>query len=676
MRRMKILFDKMKRVGQLILPCTYLFFSVGAFAQSDTSKKLRSVEVQQSVLPKVQTIVPSQSVSASDFDRYNALNVADAIRDFAGVIIKDYGGIGGLKTISVRGLGANHTTVLFDGVALNDAENGQVDLSILNLNNVQRISLYIGQPPVICLPAQAFASASVLDITTIQPKLSAVKPFSVTAGIKGGSFGLINPYVLWQQRLSKNWSFIINSYIENANGRYKYQSAGDGTDSLRTRTNADISVQKIDGALYWAKSDSNKFNLHVNYYNSNQELPGEVILYNAAYTLDRLWNRDAFAQAGYERIWKNGFHLLLNTKLSNDYLRYLNPTYLNTEGRLDQQFTQRLLYQSAALAYQITKNWEVSYASDISVNSLNEQVNYAAVFNDPTRLTRLNVLASNFNVGRLMLQGSILNTNVSETVKSGTATPDRNVWSPTLIASIFPLENSNLQLRGFYKYIFRNPTFNDLYYGGIGNPNIKPEFLREFDLGVTYTKSLSGFFNYIAFTADAYYNKVTNKIVYIPKDAYNGSVQNFGAVDIDGLDVSVKTQGKLAEGWKASIFASYTYQLALNVTDPTSSEYLNQLPYTPKNLLTANAGVEHSHFGLFYNQMLTSSRYYNNENNADDYLPQYSLSDVSLVYHFLRANMPVTVSAEVNNIFNKSYVVVQSYPMPGRSFRLSFQITI
>src|SRR5580698_956546 len=106
MQRMKRFFYKVNKIGRVVLPCVSLLLSSSAFAQTDTVKKLKSVEVQESQLPKIQTIAPSQSINAVDFDRYNAFNVADAVRDFSGVIIKDYGGIGGLKTISVRGLGA------------------------------------------------------------------------------------------------------------------------------------------------------------------------------------------------------------------------------------------------------------------------------------------------------------------------------------------------------------------------------------------------------------------------------------------------------------------------------------------------------------------------------------------------------------------------------------------
>jgi vitamin B12 transporter len=655
--------------------CFVLPFSVNA--QTDTAKKLNEVKIKTAPIPQVQSMAPMQQISANAFEQYSAFDVAGAIRNFSGVNIKDYGGIGGLKTVSVRGLGANHTAVLYDGILLNDAENGQVDLSKLNLNNVQDITLFNGQPATICMPARSFTAASILSIRTIKPALTANKPYQITAGVKAGSFGLIEPYLQWQQRINNNWSFIVNSYFENANGRYKYQNSGNGSDSTRDRLNSDISAKQVDGALYWTKNDSNKFNLHINYYDSDRGLPGAVILYNTNPSRERLWNRDFFMQAGYERIWTSGVHLFLNTKLSQNYLRYLNPDFLNEEHKLDQRFTQREIYQSAALAYHFATNWEVSYSADVAVNDLNVLFNYPyPLFPHPTRLTILNVLASNLTLGKFQLQGSLLNTNITETVKAGRAAPARNNFSPTLLAAFKPFENSGFQLRAFYKYIFRNPTFDDLYYGGIGNPNLKPEFTNQFDFGATYSKALNSFIDYITLTADAYYNHVTNKIVFIPKDAYNGSIQNFGKVDIKGIDVSLKTQTKSISGYKGSLSLNYSYLQALNITDPTSSIYLNQLPYTPKNTLAFNTGIDHGHIGLYFNQVISSSRYYTNNNLPDDYIAGYAISDASFVYHTALKNKPLRASIEVNNLFDKNYFVVQSYPMPGRSFRLSIQIII
>ena len=652
-----------------------LFFALplNVSAQADTTKKLKEVRVKSSPVPQIQTVTPSQQVSSSDFERYSAFNVADAIRNFAGVIIKDYGGIGGLKTVSVRSLGSDNTAVLYNGVQLNDAQNGQIDLSKFNLNNIQQVVLYTAQPPEFCQTARAYASANVLSIQTIQPQLSSQKPFKVLVGIKGGSFGLVNPYLQWQQRISKYWSLVINGSDEEANGRYKYKVNGDGSDTLAIRKNGDIHARQADAELYWIKSDSNKFNLQFNYYNSNRGLPGAVVYY-AAPTYQRLYNTDYIIQSGYQRIAQSGFQFLVNTKVAQSYVRYLDTGVFNTTGVIDEHYKQREFYQSAAVAYTIFPSWKVSYSSDADVSNLQSNV-YAYQF--PTRLSLFNALATDVTLGRWRFQGNVLHTYINDQVKTGPAASSKSAFTPAVIATYQPLADKSLQLRAYYKSTFRNPTFAEQYYYAISPRPLKPEYSDQYNLGATYVKSFTGILDYITLSADAYYNNVKDKISYIPtRSPETPSVVNLGKVEIKGLDVILRSQFKPLFGWKASLEANYTYQQALDVTDPTDLFYLEQIPYTPKNTLALNAGVMHHQFGFYYNQILSSSRYTNSNNVPEYYLSGYSISDASFVYNFLFRSSPVTSSIEVNNLFNKEYAVISSYPMPGRSFRFTFQITI
>jgi len=640
------------------------------FAQSDTTKKLNEVKVKSATMPSPQGIVPSQTITANDFSKYNAFNVADAIRDFSGVIIKDYGGIGGLKTISVRGLGANHTAVLYDGVQINDAENGQVDLSKLNLNNVQQITLYNAQPPDILQTARAFASASVLSIETLKPNLSAEKPYLITAGINTGSFGLFNPYLQWQQRLNNNWAVVINGYTQNANGSYKYL-VDDGLNvTTQKRTGSEVAIQQIDGALVW-NNVNDKLNIHINYYNSDRGVPGAVVSHTVPATGQKIYNRDLFFQGGYKHTWVNGLQLLINSKFSQNQLFYFDPHFPSSTGVLDQHFNQREYYQSAALAYHIKPNWSVSYSTDFALNNLNANL---VNFRYPTRTTLLNVLATSLILGDWTLQGSLLNANIDETVKTGTTTPNHNIYAPTLMATVKPFVDKNFQLRGFYKYVYRVPTFNDQYYNFISNLSLKPEFARQYDLGMSYNKSLTGFLSYLTLTADTYYNYVTNKLVFIPS-LYNGYTQNAGKVDIKGIDAGVKTMANLSSAYKLNLSINYSYQQALYV-DATQPDYLNRLPYIPLHTVAVNAGISKGKIGVYYNQVITSSRYYQDNSDPSYLTPAYGVSDASTVYKTLAGSNQFTISVGINNLFNKSYEVVRSYPMPGRSYRISFQIII
>ena len=47
-----------------------------------------------------------------------ATDLSDAIRTFGGLQVKDYGGVGGLKTVNVRSLGSEFTGVFIDGIQI------------------------------------------------------------------------------------------------------------------------------------------------------------------------------------------------------------------------------------------------------------------------------------------------------------------------------------------------------------------------------------------------------------------------------------------------------------------------------------------------------------------------------------------------------------------------------
>ncbi|MBW4889080.1 TonB-dependent receptor plug domain-containing protein [Mucilaginibacter sp. HMF5004] len=657
-----------------ILPAFVFFISSQqSFAQTDTAKKLKEVKISTSVIPQVQTLAPSQQITAKDFIRNSAYNVADAIRNFAGVNIKDYGGIGGLKTVSVRSLGADNVAVLYDGVQLNDAQSGQIDLGKFNLNNISSIALYNAQPADVCQTARAFSSASVLSVKTVIPVLSITKPYQITVGLKGGSFGLFNPYMQWQQRLSNRWAFIINGSEELANGRYKYKAINTGADTIATRQNDQVDAQQFDAGLFWTKNDSAKFSLRLNYYHSDRGLPGPNII-NAILPDQYLHNRDYFIQAGYEHAASNSFQVKINTRLTQSYLNYFNSPYLNVKGYIDESYTQREIYQSVVVAYRIMRNWQVSYASDVDVSDLNSDV-YSYAF--PTRLSLFNVLATDVSIGKLHLQANLLNTYINDDVQVGPAAVSRSKFTPTIIASIQPFKTTDFQLRAFYKAIYRNPTFAEQYYYAVAPRLLKPEYNRQVNLGASYSKTNLGLLDYITLTADAYYNNVHDKIIFIPaRSQSTPSAMNLGTVDIKGLDINLKSRANIASQCKGLLSVSYTYQQALDVTNPTDSYYLQQIPYVPVHTLALNAGADYHAFKLYYNQVLSSARYRSSDNTAANYLSSYSVSDLSLGCHFLIRQNSINTSVEVNNLFDKNYNVISNYPMPGRSFRLTFQITI
>jgi hypothetical protein len=222
-------------------------FSSAVFTFQDTLKevKVRSTKI----IVKSNSPTPVQVLDADDLEKINSLSVADAVRHFSGVQLKDYGGIGGLKTINVRSLGSNHSGVFYDGIRLGNAQNGQIDLSKFSLDNIEAIELFNGQKNISLQPASAFASASSLYLRSKQADFHQNQKSSVKAAFKTGSFGLVNPTVLWQQKISKNLSSSFSAELLEATGKYRFRYVNGSLDSLVTRSNAAISAKRVEAGL-------------------------------------------------------------------------------------------------------------------------------------------------------------------------------------------------------------------------------------------------------------------------------------------------------------------------------------------------------------------------------------------------------------------------------------------
>ena len=129
-------------------------------------------------------MTPVQRLSGKELEKLNSYSVADALRHFTGVQLKDYGGVGGIKTIDIRSMGANHVGVFYDGIQLGNAQNGQIDLSMYSLDNIDELAVYNGQKGEIFQPAKDFGSAGMLYIRSRRPKFENGKNYHLKVASK------------------------------------------------------------------------------------------------------------------------------------------------------------------------------------------------------------------------------------------------------------------------------------------------------------------------------------------------------------------------------------------------------------------------------------------------------------------------------------------------------------
>lgn len=659
-----------------LLPAA-LLLCVCSHAQSaaDTVRVLQKVQVTTK-LPQ-RDITPVQRMNAQTLEQLSSQSVADAIRYFSGVQLKDYGGIGGLKTVNIRSMGTNHTGVFYDGIQLGNAQNGQVDLGKFSLDNVEEVNLYNGQKAEIFQPAKDFGSAGSIYLQSARPVFKGDKKDNLRLTFKTGSFGLINPGITWQRKISSKVNGHISTEWTHANGRYRFRYKkhnSDGSiayDTTAIRENGDVNAVRLEGGLD-GKTEKTEWKWKTYSYISERGLPG-YIANNVFKHGQRQWDSNLFTQGWYRRKVTKRYNLLLSGKLAYDYTRYLDTDTANMYT--DNRYKQTELYLSAANEYTIAGSWKLALSADYQWNKLNANL---VDFAYPVRHTGLLAAATSWRINGFAVQGSLLGTVVKDLVRVRDAAPVKTVYTPAVFLSWQPFGKTDVTLRSFYKKIFRMPTFNDLYYTFIGNSLLKPEYATQYDVGATWSRTAEGkLLKQASIQVDAYYNSVTDKIVAVPtSNPFRWMMMNLGKVEIRGLDVAAQADWRLSALASVNTRLTYTFQQAQDFTDATDAFYGNQIPYIPRHSFSAIATAGYKQWSLNYSFIYTGERYDQKANILKNYLQPWYTTDVSISRYADIAGGRWRVAIDVNNVFNQYYDVVLNYPMPGRNYKLVVQVNL
>lgn len=635
----------------------------------DSLQHLNEVVVTARAVQK--EIFPVQELSGKQLHQLSSHNVADALRYFSGIQIKDYGGVGGLKTVNIRSMGTNHVGVFYDGIELGNAQNGTVDLGRFSLDNMESVTLYNGQKSAIFQPAKDFGSSGSIYLQTRTPQFEEGKKYNVRASFKTGSFGVANPSVLWEQKLGQRISSSFSAEYLHSSGKYKFTyRMQEGYDTTAVRQNGDLNALRVEGGLF-GQLKQGYWKAKAYLYNSERGYPGAIVRNKFSHE-DRQWNTNFFTQGTFKKDFTQWYSLLANAKYAYDYLHYLaDPKKDESLMYVNNHYYQQEVYTSVANRFNLFPWWEASFSADYQFNLLNADLRD---FVYPRRHTLLASIATAMRFKQVELQASLLETFVHDT-SSGTPAPDKQKLTPSFFVSWRPFPQSGLNLRGFYKRIFRMPTLNDLYYTFIGNINLEPEFTTQYDLGFTYSRTFNNtWLRSLEVQTDVYYNEVENKIVATPtSNFFRWTMVNLGNVEIRGVDVALQTGWKIGRDLTVSNRINYTYQRAQDFTDPKSEFYGGQIPYIPWHSGSAVVNLQWRSWEANYSFIYTGERYSSQANIPYNYqLPWYT-SDFSVSKGLKVWKGDLKLTLEVNNLLNQQYEVVACYPMPGTNFKLIAQ---
>lgn len=602
-----------------------------------------------------------QTLKGKELQALSATGIADALKYFAGVQIKDYGGLGGLKTVNVRSLGAQHVGIYIDGIRVTNAQNGTVDLGKFSLSTMESVELYNANKLDNCQSASEYASGATVYLKTRRPERD-----SLSAQLRMASFGTYMAKTNVQFARG-GWSGFADVEGLTTKGDYPFRYKSQYEDTIGRRTNSDIRYNRIEGALF-----KGGFSSHIYYYNSERGCPGGIVrrLSDKYTNVGREWDSDFFAQMSY--MWHTGKHRIkTNAKYTNEYLRYCTdyPENQNT-ARVNNHYRQEDLYGAACYSWNPSDRIVLNTGYDMRYSKLRADLRH---FSTVHRTDQKAVVALQANYGGVQAAVSLLYQHYKDytSTHAGAADPlDKFTHAVTLGYTL-----GNLTLRAWYKRIFRAPTLNDLYYTQAGNRNLKPEYTRQWNTGAEYHHDGRNWS--ASLQTDAYINKIENRIVCLPlKGTYTWSMMNYGYTFCRGLNATGNIRCDPCD-WTFSLLTSLTWQRDLNRTDPNDEDVYNRpICYSPELSYGITGIAAWKGLSVTLSDLHVSERMWSYA-DPDDILPTYNNIDIKLTYtHAVNKNTDMGICLEVNDLLDEQYEHIPRYPMPGRSYRLTLTLSL
>ena len=539
--------------------------------------------------------------------------ITDVLNKLPGVQTNDYGGLAALKNVSIRGLGAAHTAIYLDGVQVGNVMSGQGDLGMYSLYDMEAVVVDYAQ--------------NSLSFSTARP-VFAHGNFSAKAAFKGGSFGTYLPYLSLGYRISDKVSFSVRGEGVFSKGDFKYG------DNLR-RENNDIRQYRA-GIDFFGRMDRGQWHAKAFWGGADRGTPGAL----SWPATDRQKDNNAFVQGTFQKSFSDLYRLNLSGKASLDKIEY-------TSSWGDSRYRQAEAQLNSSHIFSVKEWWQLSLAASLRYDNL------ASTSYDASRLGVISALASSF---RWKIFSASLAVEYDGFFDK--ARLSRHSFSPSADLRLTPFEGFDIV--AFVRRADRVPTFNELYYAGYGNPDLKTEKAWLTDAGFRWKKA-AGRAVTINVGADVFYNDLRDKITSAPtpEDPNIWLPYNIGRVRTLGTDATAAVSYS-AGGWVLSARAKYSFTSARDRTEG-SATFGDQIPYVPRHALTLSGDASWRNWGV---EIVWNCR--NGLKDAYAALPDWNTLDFSLRKSFNFRNFgPLTLSLTGRNVTSRRYFLVSDYPMPG-----------
>jgi outer membrane cobalamin receptor len=598
-------------------------------------------------------------------------NLSEVIEKQTGVQVRQTGGLGSFSTVSLRGASSDQVMVYLDGVLLNDAAGGGVDLSNISLSDVDSIEIYRGISPI------NFNKASIGGVVNIntrrsQPGLDA----NVTTGY--GSFNTKEISGLINHKPGATDYMITGDYLSSDNDFRMLNNNGTplnpDDDRWEDRNNAQFEQGNILARLGYDIDTNTRVDAVNRWFSKNQGLPS--------------WNNSNFTNTTYDtdlnistlKLTANDwtpFHL--NTSTQINYLTKIEE-YDDTEGQIGLG-AQKMRYTTDRYGASFFSEW-ISDRQSIGFEMTGQQ----EVYNSEDQLNDKKLIKTQRQAMIAGLQDTVFFFDQTLSITPATRFQFIN---DELKYSIDPSYKDSIQNENYInpqvglKYKFtpdlaiksnlakynREPSFFELYGDRgffVGNPNLKAESGINFDIGAEWNRCLenpwvTGFSLY-----GIYFSSDISDLITRSYDARGiGKSENISDATIDGIESEFAVDALRY----LRLIERFTWQDTQNRSDIAAFNG-NQLPGRYEYSWLSRAEFSYLNCMVFVEYIREDNMYYDTAN----LLKADTASVVNSGISWICKSWKLTLDAK--NINSDMYQDFNGFPLPGRSYYFSVKYSI
>ncbi len=580
---------------------------------------------------------------------------------FPGIQVKNYGDVGGLKTVSFRSLGAGHTALVQDQTVVSTTQSGQADLSTIPADFIEKLELITLSPTRTDIPIHAKLAGVVVNVESVHT-YAVTKRQKLVLGTQAGSFDQYEGYLMLRKQSDK-WGAALTGKIRSYGGAYRYTYLN-GTNSIEERRKNNSLFEYFGTAsIHYSPNPSHQIQFRISGNEYQKDLAGAVIFYNnhAAQYLNGYGLNGSLNHQFQKKHWT----VFTSVNYQRNNLQYLDSAYLNSQGYLDQRFYSAQSDIQSQAAYSMTKKLEVLAGSSL----IHEELRGKSLVGNPYRNSSESMLGLEWKkIGNILLQVGVQGVfeKRDSTLKSQWNLLPAVSWSFQL--------GSKQRIGLVYRYTCRQPSFNELYYQQIGNTQLRTEKAHlasvRYDLALPFKNGIS------QTMIQPFYSYVYDKILAIPtKNLFVWSIQNIGISDASGVEFTEFIQKRIRKHTLGARI-NYTFQYTRDLSNPNSSTYRNILSYSPLHSGSLELDYSWKKISVFVLTSYMGERYALNQNIPSNLLEDYLLFDAGASYTHSLKKGEVTLRLTVNNISNKQYSYIRYFVMPGTHFNIRLQYAL